>query len=49
MIFHLFLRPGSSAYDAATGANLGRRFMEEIERACRELGLRYVFLLTDDS
>jgi aminoglycoside 6'-N-acetyltransferase I len=30
------------------GQGVGRRFMEEIERACRELGLRYVFLLTDD-
>lgn len=31
------------------GKGLGRRFAAEIETACRKLGLRYLFLLTEDN
>ena len=31
------------------GNGLGRRFVEEIERACRAAGLRHIFLLTENN
>lgn len=34
---------------AKQGRGLGRRFVSEIERACKQLGLTHIFLLTEDN
>lgn len=34
---------------ARQGQGIGKRFVREIEAACRELGLTHIFLLTEDN
>ncbi|MDE7219513.1 MAG: GNAT family N-acetyltransferase [Oscillospiraceae bacterium] len=34
---------------ARQGAGLGRRFVQEMEKACKELGVTHIFLLTENN
>ena len=36
-------------HTAKQGKGLGRRFVEEIEKACKALGLTHIFLLTENN